>query len=146
VIQPNLSNTWFKGSSSNNGKRTNIRVRQHLKNAFDADIYKNRIEIIWNYAGNEFGLPVPEMLDTINQTENLLNSIEQEQHSIHLVTITGNCNVIWIWYTKNEQLFMDGLHKSLENSEKLPLEILFEYDSEWEYYLEVLEKCGLELD
>ena len=41
---------------------------------------------------------------------------------------------------------MDSLHNALKNTEKLPLEILFEFDSEWEYYQEVLEQCDLMLD
>ena len=141
-----ISNSWYNGFGSPNGVKTIVRVREHLKNAFDSDVYKNRIEINWNYSGDEKGQPNPELLETISQTEKLLYSIENEEHSIHLITITGNNCVTWIWCSKSETIFMNSLHNTLLSTNKLPIEILFEYDPEWEYYLEVLENCGLELD
>ena len=141
-----LSNTWFKGTGSPNGIKTIIKVRQKLKKAFDADIYKNRIEINWPYEGNEYGLPHSNLLEEIYQTESSLYAIEKEEHSIHTVTLIGNNCATWIWYSKNETLFMDSLHTALLNSEKRPLEIYYEFDSEWEHYFDVLEKCGLKID
>jgi hypothetical protein len=140
---PLLSNSWFKGTGNPNGIQTILKVRKELKDAFDADMYKNRIELHWSYAGDNNGLPNQELLEKLNKAEELLQIIEKDNHSIHAVSIIGNNCASWIWYSKSEQLFMESLHQVLFDSEKLPIEILFEYDSEWEYYMEILSQCGI---
>jgi hypothetical protein len=97
--------------------------------------------ISWKYDGsNNNGMPLKEINQKMIFLEDALEmSMQSSNIFTHAYSRTGNNLKEFVFYSTNQNDFMEMLNKALEKHEKYPIEITFYEDKEWTEFKKVLE-------
>lgn len=130
---------WFVSSSVLEGNEIVTRGRRELESAMNSKVYDHRMEIMWEYQGNDKGMPVKALEDQMNEVAFALgNGFEDQENGLLTAIYQGGNRFIMVFYTKDVQAWAGILHEVLAKYPQLPIRIAHMDDPEWEDYKAML--------
>ena len=112
-----------------------FRLRTDRPEEADSADFRTSVRIQWPYAGDEVGFPGDEDQHWMNQFEDRTEDLNWSDGLSYLMLVTTGLNVKeWLFYTTDHEQFMQHLNEALRGLPRLPLEIAFIADSEWEQW------------
>lgn len=136
-----LSNEWFTALSENEaGQLVTISGRDGLTAFIESGKFKERVEITWQYEGDEKGMPSESLAEKMEEAEEALRkAMEKDKLAILTAVYTGGGEKIWVYYTRTVRVFGERLNEALAPFDRLPISIYTEVDPGWEEYLDMYE-------
>jgi hypothetical protein len=126
-------NIWRLGEGSKSGSPILFRFRD-LPNDNVTQHLAKKITIIWSYTKNNKKLPSDDDMQSIDAFEKALDPLVDIENSKLAYVITGNGTKKWVWYTDNDQIWMQLFQKNLKGQPAFPLELSLDEDKGWETY------------
>ncbi len=95
-------------------------------------LYETAVVMEWRFAAA--GLPDEATMSCVYLFEDALEAIRNEGVAVHVHTLTGNGLREWCYYTGNYPAFETRLNEVLASLPKLPIEVSFQADPQWDYW------------
>ena len=138
------SKDWIVSSSELEGKEVITRCRRFMKSVVSTGRYDDYIEIVWQYKGNEKGMPTAEEDKFLNDVIFKLSEAEEKEKTAYMVaTFTGLGRMIILFYSCNIEKFAGILNDELKDLGQLPIELGSMKDVQWKEYYAILAQNGM---
>jgi hypothetical protein len=112
-----------------------FRLRTDRPEESAACSFGTSVRIRWPYEGDALGFPEGEDQHWMNQFEDRVESLNWSEGLSYLMLVTTGLNLKeWLFYTTDHQEFMHRFNKALSGLPRLPLEISFITDLDWEQW------------
>jgi hypothetical protein len=116
-----------------------LRIRNGLEEHIGSPRYPQRYMLTWTYSEpRDDGFPSGLDMDAMEEFENrIFDTLEADQHSICVATITNCGERDWIFYTADSNETNARLNQSLQGAPRYPIQPMASPDPEWK------EFCGI---
>ncbi|MCD8287416.1 MAG: DUF695 domain-containing protein [Porphyromonadaceae bacterium] len=134
-----LTNHWFTAiTESDSGAMIIVCGRDKVEAFRASGKLANRVEITWEYAPGNNGMPTEEEARRMEKPQEALQQVmEKDKLAILTGIYTGDGMRTWIFYTRHVPTFGERLNEALTPFEQLPIKIYTEKDPEWKEYSEM---------
>jgi hypothetical protein len=126
---------WNVAQAEKDGKPLLIRYRAERPQGVEAAAFPFLLSATWPYQANEVRLPVPEEMELMDKFEDALApALETSQTAYLMVTLTGNGERDWLWYTCGEAEAMRVVNQALKGHQRYPVQFSVQPDPSWRAY------------
>ncbi|MCP1576164.1 hypothetical protein J2S30_004543 [Herbaspirillum rubrisubalbicans] len=126
------SDQWKLGSFNQSGNPIIVRSRNGIPDESDRSKYSHLIVIKWPYSSAQAGMPDATTRERFIEFETALDSgLVAQGAGIEAVSLTGNGEKEWRYYTYDPQVFMDALQQDLGSHRPFPIELQLFQDPDW---------------
>lgn len=134
-----ISNDWWTApAEGDNGNLILVTGRRDMNNVIETGMYRYRVEITWQYDGDEKGLPIFADSKVMEEVTDALNdSFDHDPVAIMTGIYTGDGQRNWVFYTRSLHIFQRKFNQVMEPFPTLPLAFEAEEDPDWEEYHEM---------
>ncbi len=131
---------WTAPAESESGKLILVTGRKDIDKFRSNPRFKIRVEVTWNYDGNEDGMPDTETSTLMEEVQDALTKhFHKDPVAVLTGIYTGDNRRDWIFYTLSTNIFGRKINEILAPFPLLPLTIYTENDPDWEEYDEMSE-------
>lgn len=115
-----------------------LQVRKEIRSQLETGKYPIRVDITWQYDGDNAEMPTEETSNQIESFEEaLIPALERNNLALLAYLLTGEGERLWSFYTRNLEAFQSTLNESLAELPLFPLSFYAEEDPEAEAFAEV---------
>jgi hypothetical protein len=116
-----------------------VRLKRY-EAAFPRASYPHRLDISWPASADAVdGLPTPADMDAMQSFENRLCAVvEPDAQASLCLVLTGAGEREWIFYTRDENEFVQRLGAMPHDDAPYPIRIEYEHDPQWLYFADFL--------
>ena len=134
---------WTSPSTAESGAAVIVTLRTDLENVRATDKYIYRVEVTWQYKGDDKGLPSLADSLLMEQATDALNDVfNADPVAVMTGIYTGDNERNWVFYTRSLNIFQKKFNLALAELPPMPLDFYVEEDADWSEYQMTLE--GLE--
>lgn len=131
---------WTAPAQGDNGNLILVTGRRAMDNVIATGVYRYRVEVTWQYEGDEKGLPVfadSKLMEVV--TDALNDSFDRDPVAVMTGIYTGDGQRNWVFYTRSLHIFQRKFNEALAPFPALPLEFEAEEDPDWQEYREMCQ-------
>lgn len=131
---------WTAPAQGDNGNLILVTGRRAMDNVIATGVYRYRVEVTWQYEGDEKGLPVfadSKLMEGV--TDALNDSFDRDPVAVMTGIYTGDGQRNWVFYTRSLHIFQRKFNEALAPFPALPLEFEAEEDPDWQEYQEMCQ-------
>lgn len=136
-----LTDNWFNGlAESEAGQTAHLHVRDELEEFRATGKYRFVIEIAYPFdrEGIEPSDTDSAQIEAVDEL--LQTAMERDKMAILAASILEPGRKVWLYVSRTYDPFFDRLEEVLSELPLLPLQFEVVQDSDWSYYLELLDK------
>lgn len=140
-----ISNDWFVAETEFENKSLTIRGRLFLDAIRQSGKFATRIALVWEYQGDEKGMPTEketQALDSLN--EKLRDILEEKEIAILTAIHIGGKTARYEYYGISAEKFSIVLNETFSEYPPLPIKIGAESDPEWNNYIETIQQFAMQ--
>ncbi len=116
-----------------------VRIRGEKPPGIAIADYAVLVNLCWpTDESSDNGMPTPECLDTMLEMEDLLHELDGEAIGFMMFSVTGNGRKEWVWYVKDQDIFIEELNRCLAGHEQFPIEIESAPAGNWDAYEDIM--------
>ncbi len=145
MAQMKISNEWWTApAEGDNNNLILVTGRRAMEPVIETGVYRFRVEVTWQYVGDEKALPNyadSKLMEEV--TDALMTCFDRDPVAILTGIYTGDGQRNWVFYTRSLHIFQRKFNEALSPFETLPLQFHAEDDPNWEEYREM---CQCEID
>lgn len=140
-----VSNEWFVADAEWEGKPLIIRGRLYLDTIRLSGEFPTRIALVWEYGGDEKGLPTDQEAQTLDSlNEELRNALEESETAVLTAIHIGGKNARYEYYGKSAEEFSFILDKTFARYPALPIKIGAKSEPQWDNYIETVQQFAIQ--
>ena len=118
-----------------------IVIRNEMPPSIHPEDYPILVNLYWREAENTKNGKLPtQTMDRMHQMEKLLNNMDCEAVGFMMFSIMGNSRKEWIWYAKDEDLFLSSLNECISHSDAFPIELETAPADSWSAYRDIIDQ------
>lgn len=131
-----ISDEWLSvPSTSGSGALVILTVRDDIEKFIASRKYIFRVEVTWEYNGDDDGMPSFEDSSLMEKaTDALNNCFNADPVAIMTGIYTGDNERNWVFYTRNLRIFQRKFNDALSQLPEMPLKFDVEEDPDWNEY------------
>lgn len=141
MAQLRISNDWWTApAEGDNGNLILVTGRRAMEPVIRSGIYRYRVEVTWQYEGDEKALPRyadSKLMEEV--TDALMACFDRDPVAILTGIYTGDGQRNWVFYTRSLHIFQRKFNEALAGFDTMPLEFHAEEDPYWEEYREMCQ-------
>ncbi len=131
---------WTAPAQGDNGNLILVTGRRSMDEVISSGLYRYRVEVTWQYEGDDKMLPNYADSKLMEQVTDALNEcFRQDPVAILTGIYTGDGQRNWVFYTRSLHIFQRKFNEALQEIPTLPLEFEAEEDPTWQEYREMCQ-------
>ncbi len=140
-----LSNEWFAAAEDTDMGMIIVRGRLHLDTIRNSHTYNTRIELQWQYKGDNKGMPSDTESEVIDHIMNIMcETLERSNTAVLTAIHTGAQQIRYIFYTTTIEAFSKQIDPLIQRVGNLPIRIGATLDAQWQEYTSMIARHALQ--
>ncbi|MDO5017554.1 MAG: DUF695 domain-containing protein [Porphyromonas sp.] len=138
-ISKEMTSLMVEGESDT-GRVRFLQIRDEMPKALESGKYPIRVDITWQYKGDNAGLPdeaTTREMEVFEQA--LIPALEKTNLALQAYQVTGEDQRLWCFYTRNINAFQETLNEALADLPLYPLSFYAEEDTDADAFKEVFD-------